>query len=95
MRRGVRAGGLVAAGVTAALLTVGPVGLGPARAAEEDRTLRVGTTEEFDSLNPNLAFIGSSAEASLLDYDVLVGFGPDHEYAPTGFAESWTLDGVR
>ena len=94
MRRGVRAGGLVAAGVTAALLTVGPVGLGPARAAEEDRTLRVGTTEEFDSLNPNLAFIGSSAEASLLDYDVLVGFGPDHEYAPTGFAESWTLDGA-
>ena len=63
-------------------------------AADADRILRVGTTEEFDSLNPNLAFIGSSAEATNLDYDVLVGLGPELEYAPTGFAASWSQDGT-
>ncbi len=63
-------------------------------AAEADRILRVGTTEEFDSINPHLAFDGSSAEATNLDYDVLVGFGPELEYAPTGFAESWSPDGA-
>ena len=72
------------------------VATAPARvgAADADRILRVGTTEEFDSLNPNLAFIGSSAEATNLDYDVLVGLGPELEYAPTGFAESWSQDGT-
>jgi peptide/nickel transport system substrate-binding protein len=68
-----------------------PAGVG---AADEDRTLRIGTTQEFDSINPNLAFIGSSAEATNLDYDVLVGIGPDLEYAPTGFAEAWVQDGA-
>ena len=65
---------------------------GPA-VAQEERTLRIATIQEFDSVNPHLSFIGSSAEAMILDYDVLVGFGPDLEYAPTGFAESWTQDG--
>ena len=72
------------------------VATAPARvgAADADRILRVGTTEEFDSINPNLAFVGSSAEATNLDYDVLVGLGPELEYAPTGFAESWSQDGT-
>ena len=102
MRRGHRIGGLVGVAAIGVLLTAGPVGPGGpggteavrAAVADEDRTLRVGTTEEFDSINPNLAFIGSSAEASLLQYDPLVGFGPDMEYAPTGFAEGWSVDGT-
>jgi peptide/nickel transport system substrate-binding protein len=67
--------------------------LGPpgTRAADEDRTLRVGTIEDFDSINPNLALIGSSAEASNLQYDTLVGIGPSGEYADTGFATDWTV----
>jgi peptide/nickel transport system substrate-binding protein len=65
-----------------------------ARAQDEDLTLRVATTQEFDSINPHLSFRASSAEAMILDYDVLVGFGPDLEYAPTGFAQSWTSDGT-
>jgi peptide/nickel transport system substrate-binding protein len=81
-----------------ALLSLGTAALTwtPARvgAADEDRTLRIGTTQEFDSINPNLAFIGSSAEATNLDYDVLVGIGPDLEYAPTGFAEAWAQEGA-
>jgi peptide/nickel transport system substrate-binding protein len=61
--------------------------------ADPARTLRIGTDQEFDSINPNLAFIASSAEAVLLDYDTLVGIGPDLGYAPTGFATSWAQDG--
>ena len=61
--------------------------------ADPARTLRIGTDQEFDSINPNLAFIATSAEAVLLDYDTLVGIGPDLAYAPTGFATSWTQDG--
>jgi peptide/nickel transport system substrate-binding protein len=82
-----------------AIVTVGAIvgiGLGgpPVVAGAGDRTLRIGTTQEFDSINPNLALIASSAEASDLDYDVLVGVGPDGAYVPTGFAESWTADGT-
>jgi peptide/nickel transport system substrate-binding protein len=61
--------------------------------ADEVATLRIGTTEEFDSINPHLAFIASSTEATMLGYDTLVGLGPDLEYAPTGFAESWVREG--
>ncbi|MDP9483662.1 MAG: ABC transporter substrate-binding protein [Chloroflexota bacterium] len=52
---------------------------------------RIGTTQEIDSLNPFQAYLYSSYEAFILNYDLLVGFGPDLEYAPTGFAESWTV----
>ena len=86
MTRGLRgATALVAVGAFVAVAIAGPR---PAAGAEDDRTLRIGTTQEFDSINPNLAFIGASAEASNLDYDVLVGVGPDGTYVPTGFAES-------
>lgn len=61
--------------------------------ADEDATLRIGTTQEFDSINPHLAFIASSTEAVTLAYDTLVGQGPDLGYAPTGFAESWVREG--
>ena len=61
--------------------------------AQEDRTLRVGTIQEFDSINPHLSYLVSSYEAMILNYDLLVGFGPDLEYAPTGFATEWTQEG--
>jgi len=96
VKRLVRVAALVTLGGVGVFLAAAPAGPSAiAVQATDDRTLRVGTTEEFDSINPNLAFIGSSAEASLLDYDVLVGFGPDLGYAPIGFAESWSRDGVR
>jgi peptide/nickel transport system substrate-binding protein len=96
VKRLVRVAALVTLGGVGVFLAAAPAGPSAiAVQATDDRTLRVGTTEEFDSINPNLAFIGSSAEASLLDYDVLVGFGPDLGYAPIGFAESWSQDGVR
>ena len=63
-------------------------------AAQEEPTLRIATIQEFDSINPHLSFIASSAEAMILDYDVLVGLGPDLDHAPTGFAESWSQDGA-
>ena len=80
----------------AAALVVGALvapSAGGAAAADEDKTLRVGTIQEFDSINPNLAYLVSSYEAFILNYDLLVGFGPDLEYAPTGFATEWTQDG--
>ncbi len=82
---------LASAGLTAGLLLPAA---GPVAAADEDKTLRVGTSQEFDSINPNLAYLVSSYEAFILNYDLLVGFGPDLEYAPTGFAESWEQDGA-
>jgi peptide/nickel transport system substrate-binding protein len=69
-------------------------GFSPGPSVDPARTLRIGTDQEFDSINPNLAFIASSAEAVLLDYDTLVGIGPDMDYAPTGFATSWVQDGT-
>ena len=82
--------GMVVVGAMVAIC----IGAPPAAGADDDGTLRIGTTQEFDSINPNLAFIPSSAEASDLQYDVLVGVGPDGAYAPTGFAERWTRDGA-
>jgi peptide/nickel transport system substrate-binding protein len=79
-----------AVGLIGALLM--PAAAGPVT-AQEDKTLRVGTIQEFDSINPNLAYLVSSYEAFILNYDLLVGFGPDLEYAPTGFATEWTQDG--
>lgn len=68
-------------------------GASVATAADEEVTLRVGTSQEFDSINPHLSYLVSSYEALILNYDLLVGFGPDLEYAPTGFATEWTQDG--
>ena len=94
MTRGLRrARALVAGAIVGIAVAVAVAGARPVAGADE-RTLRVGTTGEFDSINPNLALTASSAEASQLDYDVLVGVGPDGSYVPTGFAESWTRDGT-
>ena len=81
---------LAAVGLTAALLSPTPAAVG---AADEEKTLRIGGVQEFDSINPHLSYLVSSYEAMILNYDLLVGFGPDLEYAPTGFATDWNLDG--
>ncbi|MFL5687235.1 MAG: ABC transporter substrate-binding protein [Chloroflexota bacterium] len=91
MNRALRGATAVA---VSAILAAAVGGSRPVAGADDERTLRIGTTQEFDSINPNLALIASSAEASNLDYDVLVGVDPKGEYVPTGFAESWTRDGT-
>lgn len=57
-------------------------------AAAEKLVLRVGTTQDIDSLNPYGTALVVGYEAFGLTYDLIVGFGPDIEPYP-GFAESW------
>jgi peptide/nickel transport system substrate-binding protein len=71
-------------------LGAGLPALRPAAAADKV-VYRIGTTQEIDSLNPFQAYLYSSYEAWILDYDVLVGYGPNLEYAATGFAEKWDV----
>lgn len=59
----------------------------PARAADP-LVLRVGTTQDLDSLNPFNTALVVGYEAFLLTYNLLVDFGPDLQPIP-GFAESW------
>jgi peptide/nickel transport system substrate-binding protein len=77
----------LAAGLAGSLVLPAAV---PAGAADK-LTFRVGVIQDIDSLNPFQAYLYESYEAFILNYDVLVGFGPDLEYAPTGLAESWTV----
>jgi peptide/nickel transport system substrate-binding protein len=77
---------LAALGLTGALV-LPAVGL-PARAAEDPLILRVGTTQDLDSLNPYATLLVSGYEVFQLTYNLLVDFGPNLEPVP-GFAESW------
>ena len=74
----------VAVGLIAALLlpAAAPV------AAQTDNVLRVGTTQDLDSMNPWQTALVVGFEVFTLNYDLLVNFGPDLEPVP-GFAESW------
>lgn len=76
---------LAALGLAGALLA--PAVALPARAAE-DPILRVGTTQDLDSLNPYATLLVSGYEVFQLTYNLLVDFGPDLEPVP-GFAETW------
>jgi len=65
--------------------------LGPATApvaAADPVVLRVGTTQDLDSLNPYATLLVVGYEAFQLTYNLLVDFGPDLEPVP-GFADSW------
>ena len=79
---------LASAGLVGALLLPAA---GPATAADPV-VLRVGTTQPFDNMNPYLTEYYVGYEVFSLNYDLLVGYGPNAEPAP-GFAESWTQDG--
>lgn len=76
---------LVALGLASALLV-------PAAApvvAQDDLTLRVGTTQDLDSMNPWQTALVVGFEVFTLNYQLLVGFGPDLEPVPD-FAADWT-----
>lgn len=76
---------LTAAGLVAALIL-------PAAApatAQAENVLRVGTTQDLDSMNPWQTALVVGFEVFTLNYDLLVNFGPDLEPVP-GFAESWS-----
>ena len=77
---------LAALGLTGVLLL--PTLAMPARAAGP-LVLRVGTTQDLDSLNPYQTLLTSGYEAYLLSYNMLVDFGPNLEPFP-GFADSWS-----
>ena len=71
-----------------AALVVMPGWASPARAADDKLVLRVGTTQELDSLNPYSTILVSGYETFQLTYNLLVDFGPSLEPVP-GFADSW------
>jgi peptide/nickel transport system substrate-binding protein len=64
----------------------------PATAADPV-ILRVGTVQDLDAMNPYLTALFTGYDVFTLNYDLLVGYGPDEEPAP-GFAASWTNDGT-
>ena len=72
--------------------SVGPAAT-PAAAADPV-VLRVGTTQDLDSLNPYATLLVVGYEAFQLNFNLLVDFGPDLQPAP-GFADTWqrTADG--
>jgi peptide/nickel transport system substrate-binding protein len=80
---------LAALGLTSMLALPGAAPTG----AADDRVLRVGTVQSLDSINPYLTEYYIGYEIFGLNYDLLVGYGPNMEPAP-GYAESWTQDGT-
>jgi len=62
-------------------------------AAADPIVLRVGTVQDLDAMNPYLTALFTGYEVFTLNYDLLVGYGPD-EQPVTGFAESWANDGT-
>ena len=62
-------------------------------AAVDPVVLKVGTIQDLDSMNPYLTALFSGYEVFALNYDLLVGYGPDEEPWP-GFASKWTQDGT-
>ncbi|MDH4142699.1 MAG: ABC transporter substrate-binding protein [Chloroflexota bacterium] len=82
---------VLGAGVlTAALLLPSAA---PAAAAEP--VLRVGTTQDLDSMNPFATALVVGFEVFTLNYELLVGYGANLEPVP-GYAESWepSADGL-
>ena len=57
-------------------------------AAADPVILRVGTTQDLDSLNPYATLLVVGYESFQLSYNLLVDFGPDLEPVP-GFADKW------
>jgi len=76
---------LAALGLAGALLL--PTLALPARAASP-LVLRVGVTQDLDTLNPYQVVVVTGYEAFQLTYNLLVDFGPNLEPVP-GFADSW------
>ena len=79
------------AGRVLALIAVMAAVLAPATAvrAADPLILKAGTTQTLQTLNPWNVVEVIDFEVMTLNYDTLVGFGPNNEPVP-GFAESWT-----
>ena len=75
---------VTAAGLVAALLLPAAVPV----SAQDAVVLRVGTTQDLDSLNPFSTILVVGYEAFGLTYQYMVDSGPNLEPVP-GFAESW------
>ena len=60
-----------------ALAAFAPLGVAPARAATSPLILRLGTTQDLDSMNPFQTALIVGYEAFTLNYDLLVNFGAD------------------
>jgi peptide/nickel transport system substrate-binding protein len=58
-------------------------------AAADPNVLKIGTTQDLDSLNPYQTAYLIGYEVFTLNYDVLVAWGPNNESVP-GYAETWT-----
>lgn len=88
----VRVARILGAGALVAALML-PAGT-PA-AAQGEHVLRVGTTQDLDSMNPWQTVLVVGFEVFTLNYDLLVNFGSSLEPVP-GFAESWeqSADGL-
>ena len=59
-------------------------------AGSEKVVFRVGTIEPPDNLNPFVGYGTIDYEAWCLNYDFIIGYGPDGEPVP-GIAESWEV----
>lgn len=85
---GARLGRVLAmAGLIGALML--PAATSTTSAANGDGILRVGTDQEFSGLNPWLATYVLDYEVFTLNYDLLVGYAQDLQFAE-GFATSWS-----
>jgi peptide/nickel transport system substrate-binding protein len=82
--RGRKARTLAGVGLAAALILPAAVPV----AAADPVILRVGSTQDLDSLNPYSTLLVVGFDAFQLTYNLLVDFGPDLEPVP-GFADSW------
>jgi ABC-type oligopeptide transport system substrate-binding subunit len=63
-------------------------------AGADDRVLRVGTVQDLDSMNPWNTALETGFEVFTLNYQLLVGFGPNLEPIP-GYAASWSKTGAE
>jgi peptide/nickel transport system substrate-binding protein len=82
-----RAGRMAAAAMLSAAAILPAAAAVPVRAADPV-VLRVGTTQDLDSMNPYATLLVVGYEAFQLNYDLLVSFGPNLEPIP-GFADTW------
>jgi peptide/nickel transport system substrate-binding protein len=91
---------LAVAAVLAAACTGGSSGEPPASASDgstggngsaggvEGGVLKIGTSNQLDSLNPFVAFSAASYQAFIYDYPYLLGIGPSTDFVPD-FATKW------
>lgn len=77
--------------VTLLAAATAAIGITPAHADTPSTTvLRVGLTQDIDSLNPFLAEYATSTDIGRVMYDFLTAYDPRDEHPVPGLASSWT-----